>query len=138
MAEPTKAAGYAARIKVNNAFYGVRNFRPSRQVDSQECGDTEDGRFKRNKATRKEARISFTVIADPSLIPALIFGVFEGAYVPIDYYPFGVDEGVSYDFPDVLITEVGEQQDVNGLIEMSVSGVTNGEYILPGENEARE
>jgi len=137
MAEPTKAAGYPARIKVNDIFYGVRNFRPSRQVDVSECGDTEDGRFKRNKGTRKEARISFTVIADPNLVPALTFGVFEGAYVAVDYFPFGALDA-SYQFPDVLISEVGEQQDVNGMIEMSISGVTSGEYILPGENEARE
>lgn len=138
MAEPTKAAGYKSRIKINNAFFGVRNFRPSRSVDMQECGDTEDGRFKRNKATRKEARISFTIIADPNQIPSLVYDVYEGSYVAIEYYPFGIVQGDLYDFPDVAISEVGEQQDVNGLIEMSVSGVTNGEYTLPGDGDPRE
>lgn len=138
MAEPTKAAGYSSRVDINGDFFGVRNFRVSRKVDVSEVGDTNDGRYKRHKATRKEASITFTLIADPTLIPAVAVGVFEGAYVPIVYYPFfDADPNLLYSFPDVLITEVGEAQDVNGVIEMNVSAVVNGEYILPSEDEAR-
>ena len=136
MSQPTKAAGYSSRIVIENVPYGVRNFRVERRVDEVECGDTEDGRYKRHKATRKSATVSFTIIIDPFLLPAATVGIFEGAYVEIVYYPFGID-GDSYQLSDVLIQSVGESQDINGLIEESISGVTNGEYILPGENEAR-
>lgn len=137
MSEPTKAAGYEARIMINGTLYGVRNFRDNRKVDTQEVGDSEDGRFKRTKALRKECRMSFTAIADPNLVPNLILGVYEGAYVPILYYPFGVDD-VFDDFPDVCIDDVGDQHDVNGMVEINFSGVTNGPYILRGEETARD
>lgn len=137
MSEPTKAAGYLAQVSLDGTFVGVRNFRVNRRVNIAEVGDTEDGRYERQKALRKTAQVSFTVIADPSILPHLTYSVVEGAYVALLYYPFGVDATSPYD-AELVIQEVGDSMDVGGLVEFNITALTNGPYVLPGDSEARD
>jgi hypothetical protein len=124
--------GYDAKVVLGgNVQFGVRSISIDSGADPHEVGDTESGRYKITAAGRFEARVSMQLFEDG--VTSYYDGGLElqqGSVIDIKYFPRG-NPGVFWRFPYFLVTQVSHKTDVNNPNDISISGVSVGEYVRP-------
>ena len=129
-----KQEGFNLKIKVEGTAYRAKRVEFDDSCTDLEVGDSEDGVFEAHTGGRAVGKLTVeNATFDPADNPHdTPYNIEARAHIAVEIYWAGIAEGEFDDLPDVLVTSIRKAGDVAGLIPVSFTGVTSGEYTLFG------
>lgn len=130
----TVIIGYEAKVRLNDAVFGVKSGSIRYQADLHESGDTEKGEYKRHKAGRKMAEFScefsepygtFGYHSNP--------GINEGDELKVVVYRDGILTNATPDLIYGVVEHYNFQINLDGVCNGSISVRSDGVYWKWGE-----
>jgi hypothetical protein len=142
---PVVVLGWSSHVEINSFDFGVKSGTINDSADSLECGDTETGIFKAEKLGRRQCEVSLEFyeksidlaganIPSAAGPPLLDYVAGEEIFLAIapDFYAPGANQD-SWTFPSFMVSKFTVRLNIEGKVEGSLSGKSNGDYTRPGE-----
>lgn len=130
--------GYEAQVLVKaggGVFFNfaVRGCTTDADADEHECGDSITGIFKAHKGGRRHLAISLEFQEYHGTVMHVPPNNFvEGTEISISVFPNGPGEP-GYICPSFILKHYQDRWNIDGKLEGSLSGKSNGPYTLPGQ-----
>lgn len=127
--------GKDSKVTLNAATVCVTAWSVNTSIDSVDSTTTCSGGFKESVTALKDASFDFSVNYDSTAqeTAGVLAAIEEGDTVSLEFFAFNTDTDPLYDMPTARINGIATSADVNGVITITYSGVSNGEYDVKGE-----
>lgn len=127
--------GKNSKVTINGATVCVSSWSIDTSIEELDGSTTCDGGFISTISGRKNASWSFTTFYDDTYQESagVLANVEEDDVISIEIFAENVDITPYFDAPTARVSSISVSADVNGLVTVTYSGTSNGEYAWKAE-----
>ena len=127
--------GKDSKVTINGATVCVSSWSIDTSIEELDGSTTCDGGFITTISGRKNASWSFTTFYDDTYqeTSGVLASIEEDDLISLEIFAEAVDTTPYFDAPTARVNTVSASADVNGLLTVTYSGTSNGEYAWKAE-----